>query len=164
MKAERWYEEYAESVYKYILMIVKDHQLAEDLTQDTFIKAFKKADQFKRQSEVKTWLYRIAYTTTMNHFRKRHPIVMLFDAPITTRSVEDIVIEQEELRQIFKAISTLKTSYQQVIILRKVQQFSVKETSKILGWSEGKVKMQLMRALKVLHQYLQEQGGIEDEN
>ncbi|WP_230200342.1 RNA polymerase sigma factor [Bacillus niameyensis] len=161
---EIWFEQYADAVYKYILMIVKEHQLAEDLTQDTFIKAFTNANQFQEQSEVKTWLFRIAYTTTMNYFRKKHPIVMLFGAPIATKSLEDIVIEQEELRQLFKAISALKTSYQQVIVLRKVQQFTVKETAAVLGWSEGKVKMQLMRALKSLHQQMEEQGGMQDEN
>lgn len=147
---EEWYEEHVDSIYKYIFLIVKDAPLAEDLTQETFLKAFIKQHQFKGESAAKTWLYRIAYSTTMNHFRKKHPIPILFNFVIPTKNIETIFMEQEELNELFLAISKLKLTYQQVIILNKIQQFSIKETASILGWSEGKVKMQLCRGLKAL--------------
>ncbi len=158
MSAELWFEKYATSIYKYILLILKDPQLAEDLTQETFVKAFIHEKQFKGDSEVKTWLYRIAYTTTMNHFRKKHPIPALFNLASPVKSVEVTLIEYEEVKEVYEAITKLKMTYQQVIILRKVQQFSIEETSAILGWTEGKVKMQLLRALKSLRKILSEKG------
>ena len=147
---EEWYEEYVDSIYKYILLMVKDTQLAEDLTQETFLKVFINQNNFKGNSKVKTWIYRIAYSITMNHFRKKHPITTLFDFVIPIKNTETIVIEQEDVSELFLAISKLKISYKQVIILNKIQQFSIKETASILGWSEGKVKMQLSRGLKAL--------------
>ncbi|MHA6252773.1 RNA polymerase sigma factor [Oceanobacillus sp. CAU 1775] len=161
---ESWFEKYAEPIYKYILFIVKDHQLAEDLTQETFIKAYMKAHQFKGKSELKTWLYRIAYTTTMSYFRKKHPLTILFDTPIKEnlkgKSAEQSFLEQQDLEELYQAISSLKFNYRQVIILRKVQQLSTKETGIVLHWSESKVKMTLLRALEKLQVVLDEQGGM----
>ncbi|CAM5222279.1 RNA polymerase sigma (SigX) subunit OS=Ureibacillus acetophenoni OX=614649 GN=SAMN05877842_10421 PE=3 SV=1 [Ureibacillus acetophenoni] len=147
---ETWFEKYVELIYKYILFMVKDYQIAEDLTQETFIKAHIKSHQFKGNSELKTWLYRIAYTTTMNYFRKRHPIPTLFDSPIHVKSAEESFLEKNDLEELYQAISKLKLSYQQVIILCKIQQLTVKETATVLRWSESKVKMTTARALEKL--------------
>lgn len=147
---ETWFEKYVELIYKYILFMVKDYQIAEDLTQETFIKAHIKSHQFKGNSELKTWLYRIAYTTTMNYFRKRHPIPTLFDSPIHVKSAEESFLEKKDLEELYQAISKLKLSYQQVIILCKIQQLTVKETATVLRWSESKVKMTTARALEKL--------------
>lgn len=163
VKIELWFEEYAEPIYKYILFMVKNRQTAEDLTQETFIKAFIHSGKFKGHSEVKTWLYRIAYTTTMNFFRKKHPIASLFDSPIRVKSAEELFIEHHDVQELYETIATLKMSYQKVIILRKIQQFSVKETASVLGWSESKVKMQLSRGLQTLKRALHEKGGINHE-
>ncbi|MCM3742431.1 RNA polymerase sigma factor [Oceanobacillus luteolus] len=160
---ETWFEKYVELIYKYIFFMVKDHQIAEDLTQETFIKAHIKSHQYKGNSELKTWLYRIAYTTTMNYFRKKHPIPTLFDSPIHVKSAEESFLEKSDLEELYRAISTLKLSYQQVIILRKIQQLSVKDTAAILRWSESKVKMTTARALEKLKLILGEKGGMEIE-
>src|SRR5690606_15498994 len=104
----------------------------------------------------------IAYTTTMNHFRKKYPISSLLNTSFHVKSAEEILMEQEEIKEVFQAISKLKMTYQQVIILRKVQQFSIEETSEILGWTEGKVKMQLFRALKSLRKIVTEEGVDQD--
>lgn len=155
---EEWYEKYVDSIYKYILLMVKDTQLAEDLTQETFLKVFINQKNFKGNSKVKTWIYRIAYSVTMNYFRKKHPITTLFNLVIPIKNTETLLIEQEDINELFLAISKLKMSYKQVIILNKIQQFSIKETASILGWSEGKVKMQLSRGLKALKKLYLENG------
>lgn len=158
------FEKYAESIYKYILFMVKDHQTAEDLTQETFIKAYTKSHQFKGDAEFKTWLYRIAYTTTVNYFRKKRPVTTFFGlSPINEKSAEESFLEQNDLEALYQAISKLKLNYQQVIILRKIQQLSVKETASVLKWSESKVKMTLSRALKKLQHHLNEGGAVNNE-
>lgn len=159
MEIEAWFDKYADSVYRYIFFIVKDHEIAEDLTQETFIKVLTKSHQFIGNAQVKTWIFRIAYTTTMNYFRKKHPIAALFDFSISEKSAEESFIKQNDLDELYQAIAKLKLSYQQVIILRKLQQLSVKETADILHWSESKVKMTTLRALRVLQDILAEKGG-----
>lgn len=66
----KWFDEYGESILIYILLIVRDYQSAEDLTQETFIKAYKNQQKFEQKSTVKTWLFSIAFNVTKDYFRK----------------------------------------------------------------------------------------------
>ncbi|MDN4608779.1 RNA polymerase sigma factor [Sporosarcina highlanderae] len=163
MSGETWFNEYVDAVYSYILMLVKDSHTAEDLTQETFVKVIANEHQFKGNSSVKTWIFRIAYTTTMNHFRKKHPLIHYFDLNALrsqehNASAEEVALLNSQQKQVYEALSQLKKSYQQVIILRNIQGFSTKETASILNWSEGKVKMCLSRALQAFKNEL-EKGG-----
>ncbi|MGN7386312.1 RNA polymerase sigma factor [Sporosarcina sp. SAFN-015] len=164
LSSEAWFDEYYDAVYSYILMLVKDSHTAEDLSQETFMKVIRNEHQFKGDSLVKTWIFRIAYTTTMSYFRKRNPITYYFDMhnPKHERSSEEIVLLNTQQKQFYEALNQLKPSYQQVIILRKIQGFSTKETSAVLNWSEGKVKMSLSRALAAFKEEL-EKGGFTNE-
>lgn len=166
MSSEAWFDEYYDAVYSYILMLVKEPHTAEDLSQETFMKVIQKEHQFKGNSLVKTWIFRIAYTTTMSYFRKKNPITYYFDINTHStkheRSSEEIVLLNSQQKQFYEALSQLKPSYQQVIILRKIQGFSTKETSAVLNWSEGKVKMSLLRALDAFKKEL-EKGGFTNE-
>ncbi|MFJ7733638.1 RNA polymerase sigma factor [Lysinibacillus sp. NPDC097231] len=66
----KWFDEYGESVLTYIFLMVRNYQQAEDLTQETFIKAFRHQEQFEHKSAVKTWLFSIAHNVTKDYFRK----------------------------------------------------------------------------------------------
>lgn len=99
----------------------------------------------------------------MNFFRKKHPITTLLDISIKEKSAEESFFEQDDLDEIYHAISKLRLSYKQVIILRKIQHLSIKETAVVLNWSESKVKTTLNRALKALQVILNEQGGMRNE-
>jgi len=147
-------------------MLVKDPHTAEDLSQETFMKVIRKEHQFKGDSLVKTWIFRIAYTTTMSYFRKKNPITYFFEIYTHNarheRSSEEIVLLNSQQKQFYEALNQLKPSYQQVIILRKIQGFSTKDSSAILNWSEGKVKMSLSRALAAFKEEL-EKGGFTNE-
>lgn len=160
MSVEKWFDDYVDAIYSYIYLLVKDRHLAEELTQETFYKAFLHEAQFNGRSSVKTWLFRIAYTTTMSYFRKKHPITMFFDMQATTDKPlpEDIVIQNEQVKRLYEALYRIKPSYQQVIVLRSIKGFSTKETAHILQWSESKVKMQLSRGLSSMKAILEEGG------
>lgn len=166
MSSEKWFDDYFESIYSYILMLVKDPHTAEDLTQETFLKVIANEHQFKGQSSIKTWIFRIAYTTTMSYFRKKNPLTYYLDMYILSSKhntpTEEIALLNSQQKQFYEALRRLKPNYQQVIILRKIQGFSTKETSSILHCSEGKVKMSLSRALAVFKKEL-EKGGFTNE-
>ena len=68
---EEWFDEYGQAIVTYILLIVRDYPLAEDLTQETFLKAFKNRHQYRGNASVKTWLFSIAQNTTKDYFKKR---------------------------------------------------------------------------------------------
>lgn len=157
VKVTKWYLNYREDVYKYINSIVKNYSLAEDLVQETFIKAYLKANTFKGKSSVKTWLYSIAYNLTMDFFKKKKSICTLQDIYIKNQDWNAIlwdIRKWEANKELIVSINNLKSSYRQVIILRKLQGYSVKETGEILNWSENKVKVTLSRAIKYLRNQL----------
>ncbi|GAA0440807.1 RNA polymerase sigma factor YlaC [Lentibacillus halophilus] len=160
-----WYDMYSLSLFKYILKMIHDAQQAEDLLQDTFIKAYTYLMRGKDVDYPKTFLYRTAHNLTIDHIRKHKPIRMIKDFFNNREdpgpSVEDVIEIQESSQELFDALYSLKANYRQVIILRRVEEFSVKDTAEILGWTESKVKSTLFRGLQKLEEKLQK-GDVGD--
>jgi len=162
-----WYDQHSKSLLSFILLIVKDYQLAEDLTHDTFIKAYLHYDSFKHHSSEKTWLFSIAHNLTVDYLRKHKP-TMLFkemfllkkdDKPLP----EEVFQIKEESYELYKALEKLKDTYRKVIVLRKIKGFSIEDTAKILDWSESKVKSTLYRAIPALKKQLKKEGYLNEE-
>lgn len=159
------YEKYADFVYRYIFLLVQNKEIAEDLTQETFIKVFQNLNRFHQQSSLNTWIIQIAKNTTYDYFRKtKWTSLFSNDHTMTdfllSPSTEEKVLKKTELQTLYIALRKLKRDYQQVIILRKIYEFSTKETAIVLGWSDHKVKTKFARALKKLsvEMTIQEEG------
>ncbi|MET3575514.1 RNA polymerase sigma factor [Bhargavaea ullalensis] len=161
-----WFDEYGESILTYILLMVRNYQQAEDLTQETFIKAYRHQQQFEHKSSVKTWLFSIAHNVTKDYFRKKHPLQHYLGLTMEEKDdkpmPEQIAAMDFQNEQLYKTIQQLKPTYRHVIILRKLKEFSTEETALVLNWSESKVKMTLKRALAELKNELVK-GGITNE-
>lgn len=159
---EQWFDDYGEAVLTYIVMIVRDYGLAEDLTQETFVKAYKGQQHFKQNASVKTWLFAIAANTTKDYLRKRNPFKYFLNLTLDEQDEkpipEQLVAMSDTSEQLYLALQQLKPAYQQVIVLRKLKEFSTQETAVILSWSESKVKMTLKRALEALRLELEKRG------
>jgi RNA polymerase sigma-70 factor (ECF subfamily) len=139
-------------------MMIKDYQQAEDLTHETFFKAFRHYNSFRQDSSPKTWLFRIAHNLTVDYLRKQKPIRLFMEVFRQKKDPsllpEHIVEMKESSKELYLALETLKESYREVIILRKIKGFSISETSEILDWSETKVKSTLFRAIQSLEKIL----------
>lgn len=161
-----WYDDYGEAVFTYILMMVKDYQQAEDLTQETFVKAYRKGETFLRQSSLKTWLFSIAHNTSIDYLRKKNPLRHYLGLSLNEHDSAplppQLMVLNEQQTTLSCAIQSLKPTYRQVIILRKIKEFTTKETGEVLGWSDSKVKSTLQRALQQLKTTLI-QGGFDYE-
>ncbi|GAE37437.1 RNA polymerase sigma factor [Halalkalibacter akibai] len=153
-----WYQLHGDAVLSFILIMVRDYQLAEDLTQETFVKAYRFFESFNYQSNEKTWLFTIARNITFDYMRKKKPIQLLKEMFMIkkdeTPSPEEFVLMKEDSKELYLALSKMKTNYKEVIVLRKIKGFSIEETCKILQWSESKVKITLHRALSELENRL----------
>lgn len=152
----QWYDDYSVLLFKYIAKMIKDVYQAEDLTQETFTKTYEYIISGKDVIYPKTFLFRVAHRLTVDYIRKQKPIhiakdLFLKDSRPLTESIMEI---REDSKELYQAIESLKTSYRQVIILRKIEEFSIKETAVILNWSESKVKSTLFRALNALENKL----------
>lgn len=158
-----WYDAYSHLLVKYLAKMLNDPYQAEDLMQDTFVKAY----QYVLHEEIKypkTFLFRIAHHLAIDHLRKQSPIQMIKDFIVKDNrpSIETILEIKEESKDLYDAILSLKPSYREVIILRKIEEFSIKETAMILNWSESKVKSTLFRATRALEKKLVKGGYINE--
>src|SRR5690606_41710918 len=114
------------------------------------------------RDNVRAWLVRMARNTAIDEMRKKKPITYFLETlPImqtTEYTPEQIAVLNESERELYVALSKLKLSYRDVIILRKIKEFSIKETASILDWSENKVKVNLFRGMKALRKELEKEN------
>jgi len=141
-------------VYSLVYRMVKPEEDAEEIAQDTFIKAFKSIKQFKGNSKFSTWLYKIAYFTAINHLRRNK----MLTAPIDMSSFENndqTAIENlnkiDQKHYINEALEYLKPVERNLISLFYLQEFSNKDIEKITGLTQSNIKVSLMRARKKLY-------------
>ncbi|WP_157842796.1 RNA polymerase sigma factor [Bacillus alkalisoli] len=162
-KLNEWYGNYSDEIYRYVLMMTGDQELAKDLTHDTFIKAYLNLDSYRGDTSERNWLYKIARNAAYDEFRKRKSfrfVMETFAANLTsTDYIPEQVTQQGEYEtQVYRSLQKIKRSYRDVIILRKVKELSIRETADILNWNEGKVKTTLHRALEALKKQMKKEG------
>jgi len=159
---------YERRVYRMARQITQNDEDAEDVLQDTFLKAYEHLKSFQGQSKFYTWLTRIAVNESLMKLRKRKSDrTVSMDDNIETEE-ESIVREiavwdgtpeqkygQEELRAILDdAIQSLKPIFRTVFVLRDVEEMSTEETAEMLGLSIAAVKSRLLRARLQLREKL----------
>jgi len=149
---------YSNSIYSLIVRIVLTNEDAEELTQDSFLKAFKKLDTFKGDCSFSTWLFRIAYNTAISATRKRKMEFPMVDEAMM-ESVPDEAIEtffdQDEneikLQKLEEAIAKLNVEEKTLITLFYTEDKSVAELSRVLDLTSENVKVKLHRVRKKLY-------------
>ena len=168
----RLLELYQRPVFSIVVRMVRDSGLAEDLTQETFVKAFRGLGTFDRNRKFSSWLFTIAHNTTIDHVRrKRLPTVSLepagddeeggslaFLAVATDPSPDQLVAHSELAAALELALSGLRVEYAEVLVLRFQQGLSYEEISEITGLALGTVKTHLYRARKALAEALESRG------
>jgi RNA polymerase sigma-70 factor, ECF subfamily len=151
-------------VFRFVLRSVRDVDLAEDLTQECFEKAWKGWQQFRGDASVNTWLRHIAVNVISNHGRKRgfhawHAVSVdptgieewLIDA---NRSPESNAIMQERLQAIWEAVQFVPPKQRAVFRLRFAEDMDVHDIASAMGITEGAVKVHLFRAVHTVRKKL----------
>ncbi|NSW55811.1 MAG: sigma-70 family RNA polymerase sigma factor [Armatimonadetes bacterium] len=171
-------EQNYQRVYSVIFRMIEDREEAEDLTQDTFVNAYRAFDSFRHESQVYTWLYRIAVNLTKNRLdrrrRRRNSEGPSLDEPVAmeddelSRQVEDFrrapdrSAENAELERILsEEVIRLRPEYKEVVILRDYEGLSYEQIARVVGCSVQAVKSRLFRARSVLRRALAEYLEIE---
>ena len=149
---------YNKDIFQLAFQLTKDHALAEDLTQDVFVKGFLKIDTFQQKSQFLTWLYRIAYNLIINELRKNKVIISHYDE--TTVSSEEIVEiddffdrQDTELRyqKLEKALMALDRDEYTLVSFYYYQQKQIEEIAFITAQTVANVKVKLFRIRKKLY-------------
>ncbi|MDE2127808.1 MAG: sigma-70 family RNA polymerase sigma factor [Armatimonadetes bacterium] len=163
---------YERRIFNIIFRMVGDYEDACDLTQDTFISAYRHYDRFRGEARVFTWLYQIARNLCINRLRQRdrHRLMRIesLDQPAqadssgeVTRDVPDsrqaphTVLARKELNaQIMAAIDTLPPEYREVIVLREFQDMTYADIVEATGLTLENVKTRISRARAMLRREL----------
>ena len=159
---------YERSVYKMALSFVKNEVDAEDIAQETFLKAFRHLASFRGEAKFSTWLVGIALNEARSHIRRERAVRMesIDQAPDEGNHISPAVLrdwreipsealERKEVRHMLQnAIAGLPDIYRNVFLLRDMEELSIAETAEALTVSIGTVKVRLHRARVMLQKRL----------
>lgn len=152
------YRLYGDKILNYIYRLTGSREEAEDLTQDTFVLAYKNLTSLKDNSKFQSWLFRIAQNNVYQKYRGKTPQFESIDQEESPqlsdvqklathiKSPEDQVLSGELERLVEQAISGLPPKYREVFVLSAIQKLSYQEISDIVGRSLASVKSDIHRA------------------
>ena len=135
------YDIYAKDIYKFIMSIALNHEVAEDIMQSTFLNAIKSIHTFKGHSSVKTWLFGIAKNEYYTYLRKNPRNLKLEDI----NEIHYIEENNELYMSIIKKIKELKEPQKQIVILRIINDMSFAEIGEVVGKSENYCRVNFFR-------------------
>ena len=158
------YRTHLRDVYSYSYYRVGNHHDAEDLTEQTFLQAYRHFERAQRESAgrpLRPWLIRIAHNLAANYYRdrSRKPQTQLEDAAIVSapHDTEDLVEGRQELQDVLEGVAKLPDDRREALIMRFALGMDNREIARALDRSEGATKVLIHRAIKQLEQGLKEE-------
>ena len=171
---EKLVNERSGEIYGLLYRLTENAEEARDLTQETFLRAFQSINHFRGESDLRTWIYRIAINQARNRWRwwrrRRREVTVSLDEPAigggrlglvatlkspTARDPEQHALENERERALQKALSGLRRVYREAVILRDIEGFAYEEIANTLNISVGTVKSRLARGRQELRRKLE---------
>jgi len=150
-------EKYKHMLYTLTIGIVKNKEEAEEVSQDSFVKAYKNLASFKGDSKFSTWIYKIAYYASLDVVKKNKRLVYSEDIDNIREgelgSVQDSLkcLEEKERKEVInKALLKLPGEERVILTLFYFEDLSIKEISKVVNLSEDNIKVKLFRSRKKL--------------
>jgi len=145
-------------IYRLALKMLRNPQDAEDVLQETFIKAYRALPKFEGRSKISTWLYRIATNESLMFLRRQRPEPISIDRPTDDEEQtplqivdwcclpEGELLSTEARAHLDQSVDQLSDTLKVVFLLRDIERLSTRETAEILGLTETAVKTRLSRA------------------
>lgn len=163
-EASALFSAYHDRIYRYVLSLVHNPAEAEDLTQDTFLRAYSHRDSLRDPNAVRGWLYRIATHACLDRLRQRasHVSIDGEEGERTVRSVPAAAPSALEIAErgqtgacVQRCLDFLSDGYRAVLLLHEAHSLTAPEIAELLGESVGTVKIRLHRARKRLHEIME---------
>lgn len=160
LEFSRMVDAYSSRLYRLALKMLGNQQDAEDVLQETFLKAFRHLSGFDGRSSVSTWLYRIAANEALMLMRKKRLPTFSLDEPLEGEEgeteplqivdwcciPEHELMNEEARQQLDKAVQKLPPNLRMAFLLRDIEDLSTQEAAEVLGLSENALKTRLSRA------------------
>jgi len=152
-----------EMVFTIAVKIVRNHEDAEEIAQDAFLKAFHALADFKGEAKFSTWLYRIAYNTAVSQSRKRKlefsvisdEMINNYTTDKVSRSVNELS-EDEQINAINSLMEKLPEEENLLLTLFYKNEKSIEDISEITGYTQSNVKVKLYRLRKKMYSELEQ--------
>lgn len=145
---EQIYEQYFETVNKYLFCLTRNNDIAEELTQETFYKAVKKIDTYKGECKISVWLCQIAKNSWYDYCKKNKKVIRLEEELLEIQSdetIEEKVISNDEKISLYRKLQKLDEKTREVIYLRITGELSFKEIGMILNQTENWARVTFYR-------------------
>ena len=144
MDFDNIYEEYFDRVYYKVLSVVKNNDDAEDICQETFISVYKNLSKFREESNIYTWIYRIAINKTYDFFKKRKLEFEINDEVLSLP--EDINFDTKVILE--EKLKLISEKEKEIVILKDIYGYKLKEIAEIKNMNLSTVKYVYYKALK----------------
>lgn len=144
MDFDNIYEEYFDRVYYKVLSVVKNDDDAEDICQETFISVYKNLSKFREESNIYTWIYRIAINKTYDFFKKRKVEFEINDDILSLP--EDVNFDTKVILQ--EKLKLISEKEREIVILKDIYGYKLKEIAEIKNMNLSTVKSVYYKALK----------------
>lgn len=168
IQTENLIRTYGDEILRLLYLYVKDLDIAKDLFQDTFVKVHLRIKDFRNDSNIKTWITRIAINTAKDYLKSawNQKVDNLSEYEDETKvdivdkspQVEEMVLAKEKKQQVRQAVMELKEEYKDVVTCVYFLDMSVDDTAKHLSIPPGTVKSRLSRARAALREVLERRG------
>ena len=150
---EALFRQHQKEVYAWIVRIVRDTGIAEDLTVETFWRIYKHRSQFRPDGNFRAWARRIGTNAALDHLRQARPESELPDN-LACASIGDPALGSERRRQVKEAFHQLPAKYRLVATLALIEEEPYANIAQAVGISESLVKVRLFRAVRMLRKKL----------
>ncbi len=161
---------YNKRIFNFVLRMVRNEEVAIELTQDFFIKIFTKLYKYNFEYKFSTWAYRICYNLVIDYIRKNQTYVNSLDDDSTykknsymressTKEDGADVLEREEVKSyLWKTVNLLPVKYKELILLRYIQELKYDEISEVTNLPIGTVKNRIFKAKDLLRKEIEKDG------
>lgn len=156
-------DRHKEMAFTIALKIVRNREDAEEIAQDSFVKAYQSLRSFKGESKFSTWLYRIVYNAAISHTRRHKYEFTAIDENLIGNMTENEIVEnldqldrEEQSKLVASAVDHLPPDESALVSLFYMQETSVEDISRVTGLSVSNVKVKLHRIRKKLYDVMQQ--------
>lgn len=146
------YSRYASKIYGKCLAILKDETLAEDATQEIFMKIFLNLSRFEDKAKFSTWIYSITYNFCIDYLRRKNKQDNIFSddeiekAPDIADDIPDEALIEMEVKQLKNVLDNMPVGDKTILLMKYQDDMSIKEIAEVLDKSESAIKMKIKRA------------------
>jgi RNA polymerase sigma-70 factor, ECF subfamily len=167
---EELMRKYEKKIFSFVIRMVRNEEVAIDLTQDFFIKVFSVLDKYNFEYKFSTWAYRICYNLVIDHIRKNQAQVnSLDDDSISAKdmlSSENVTrddgfknMSREETRiYVWKIVENIAPKFRELILMRYIQELKYEEIAEITMLPVGTIKNRIFKAKEILKQEMEKDG------